>query len=112
MQPSGFWSRTGLGLLQLALPVEIALSLDDPRRRGLVSEVVSEPLEDAALIVDLVGLFPQTVILAAIFQQNDILLCPARDVIQFHALMKEHRTVTIADFNQQRRRHVLHIEDG
>ena len=26
--------------------------------------------------------------------------------------MKEHGTVTVTDFNQQRRRHILHVENG
>ena len=45
--------------LQLFLAFEEAHAVGNPRRRGLVLQVVAEPLQDAPLVIDLVRLAPQ-----------------------------------------------------
>src|SRR5436190_20385256 len=48
------WLRRQLSLLQVALAIDVALTVGDPARRRFALQVVIEPLEDAVVIIDLV----------------------------------------------------------
>ena len=71
----------GLGCLQFFLAVEITFAVGDPRRGWFIFQVVAEPREDAALVIDLIGFFAQAVIFSGVFEKHDIFLGAARDVI-------------------------------
>src|SRR3972149_12226549 len=111
LRMTGLAALRGLGALQLPLAIEDADAVDDPRVRGLVLQIVTEPLKDAPLVIDLVRLLAQPVILPAVGEQDDILLRAPSDVVQLDALVPEHRAVGVADLDEQRRPHVLHVDN-
>ena len=59
LRRSSWTSRSwllALSSFELALPIDVADAVRNPRRRGLVLQVVSEPLDDPPVVVDLVRL--------------------------------------------------------
>jgi len=61
---------------------------------------MTEPRENAMLVIDLIGLLAESMILSAVNQQDHILLRATRNVVQLHSLVIEHRAIGVADFNQ------------
>jgi hypothetical protein len=53
---------------------------------------MSEPLNDPAVVIELVRLLPKAIILARIDKEHDILLRASSNVVQLHALMPVDRS--------------------
>ncbi len=95
---------------QFALAIDVAHAFADPGRGGVALQVVSEPLDDAPVVVELVRFLAQAVVLARVREQDHFLFRPPREVVQLDPLVPEHRAVVVADFDEQRRFHVVHVE--
>src|SRR5690606_16782375 len=76
----------------------------DPPRGRLSLEPVTEPLEDPALIVDLVLPLPQAVVLARVDEQNEVVPAGAPcEVVELDSLMPVDGAVRVAEHHEHGR---------
>ena len=91
---------------------EIGFAIGNPGLCRLVLQVVAKPLKYATLVIDLIGFFAQAVVLAGIFDEDNIFSGASGDVVELDALVEKHGAVAVAHFDEQRRSHACHAENS
>src|SRR5690606_26584403 len=101
--------RSLLQPLEFLLPVEVLDALGDPGRRVVALEVVPEPLEDAAVVVELVRALGEGVVLAFVDEEDHLLAGAAGGVVELDPLVPVDRAVLVAERDEERRVHALEV---